>query len=122
MGLKYIKQFLIILVICFLGEGIKLLFPIPVPASIYGLVFLFGALQFKMIKVDDIKELSKFLIEIMPLMFIAPATGLMQIWPEFSSVFIPFIVIVLVSTIVVMGVSGLVTQWIQRWKIKKEEN
>ena len=39
--MKYLKQFLIILAISMIGEILKYLLPLPVPASIYGmLIFL----------------------------------------------------------------------------------
>ena len=41
---KYIKQFLIILLFTFLGEALAYLLPFPIPAAIYGLVLLFAAL------------------------------------------------------------------------------
>lgn len=43
--MKHLRQFLIILFFSFLGEGLKALLPLPVPASIYGLVLLFAALE-----------------------------------------------------------------------------
>ena len=36
--MKHLRQFLIILLFSFLGEGLKALLPLPVPASIYGIV------------------------------------------------------------------------------------
>ena len=41
--MKYIKQFFIILLISFLGEALHALLPLPIPASIYGIVLLFAA-------------------------------------------------------------------------------
>ena len=42
--MKYLKQFLIILSISLVGELLKYLLPLPIPASIYGMVILFVAL------------------------------------------------------------------------------
>ena len=39
--MKYVKQFGIILLISFAGEALNYLLPLPVPASIYGLVLMF---------------------------------------------------------------------------------
>lgn len=38
--MKYLKQFLIILLISFAGELLKYVLPLPIPASIYGMVIL----------------------------------------------------------------------------------
>lgn len=64
--MKYIKQFFIILLISFLGEALHALLPLPIPASIYGIVLLFAALSLKIIPVSAVKDVSTFLLEIMP--------------------------------------------------------
>ena len=48
--MKYIKQFILILAISFAGELRKYLLPLPVPASIYGMVLMFLALLTGVIK------------------------------------------------------------------------
>ena len=105
--MKYVRQLLIILFVSFLGELLKSIIPLSIPASIYGMVLLFLALELKILKVSDIKETSNFLIEIMPLMFV-------PIW-------IQVVVITLISTVIVMGVSGSITQFVIRKGKKKEE-
>ena len=118
--MKYLKQFGVILVISFIGEVLKFVIPLPVPASIYGLVLLFLALCFGIIKVEQVKEVSDFLIVIMPIMFVPAGVGLVQSWGEIETIVIPILVITVVSTILVMGVTGQVTQWlIQKQKGEK---
>lgn len=112
--MKYIKQFGIILTISFLGEVCNHLLPLPIPASIYGLVILFTGLLFGWIKLESIKETGKFLIEIMPLMFIPAAVGLLESWGVLKPICIPVIGITLVTTIIVMAVTGRVTQFVIR--------
>lgn len=117
-NMKYVKQFLIILLISFVGELLKYLIPLPIPASIYGLVILFLALQFKVLKLEAIKETAKFLIDIMPLMFIPAGVGLVESWGALEKILIPVTVIMVVSTVFVMAVSGRVTQFLIRRKQK----
>lgn len=112
--MKYIRQFLWILLFSFVGEVLKYLIPLPIPASIYGLLLLFAALLSGVIKLEAIQEVSRFLIEIMPLMFIPAAVGLLKSWDALSSVFWQIMVATVVSTVLVMGVSGVVTQWLIR--------
>ena len=73
--MKFLKQFLIILVITFMGEGLKYLLPLPIPASIYGMVLLFLALMTRIVKLESVRDAGKFLIEIMPVMFIPAGVG-----------------------------------------------
>ena len=108
--MKYIRQFLIILFISFLGEVLKYLLPLPIPASIYGLALMFTALILGIIKLESVKETGIFLIDIMPLMFIPAAVGLMESWAILKPCLAAYVIITLVVTVVVMGVSALVTQ------------
>lgn len=112
--MKYIRQFGLILAVTFLGELLKMILPFKIPSSIYGLVLMFLALQFKVIQLEQVKEAAKYLIEIMPLMFIPAGVGLMNAWGVLKPICIPVIVITIVSTIVVMGISGRVTQFVIR--------
>lgn len=116
--MKYIKQFAIILTMTFLGELLHHVIPLPIPGSIYGLILLLLSLITGIVKTDQIKETSTFLIEIMPMMFIPAAAGLLTSWGSLKQVLLPVCVITIVSTIAVMGVSGRVTQCI----IHKEKN
>ena len=64
--MKLLRQFLIILAISFVGEALKYLLPLPVPASIYGMVILFVGLLTGLIKLSWVKDAGKFLIAVMP--------------------------------------------------------
>lgn len=104
--MKYIKQFLIIISISFVGEILRRVIPFPIPASIYGLIILFTLLNINIIKINQIKEVSYFLIEIMPLMFLPAAVGLIDSFSVLKKVLVPFVFIVIISTILVMGFSA----------------
>ncbi len=118
--MKYLRQLLIILIFSFIGEILHSLIPIQVPASIYGLVLLFIALLTGIIQLPQVKEAAKYLIEIMPLMFIPAGVGLLESWGDLKSILIPVLILLVVSTVLVMGVSGKVTQgMIQRSKRKE---
>ena len=120
--MKYLRQLLIILIFSFIGEVLHSLIPIQVPASIYGLVLLFIALLTGILQLPPVKETAKYLIEIMPLMFIPAGVGLLESWGNLKSILVPVLLLLVASTILVMGVSGKVTQGIiQRSKRKESE-
>lgn len=116
--MKYVKQFLIILSISFIGELMNYFIPLSIPASIYGFLLMLLGLGTKVIKLDSVKETGKFLIDIMPVMFIPAGVGLLNAWGVLKPVLVPVSVIMIVSTIVVMVVSGLVTQGVIRLQKK----
>lgn len=120
--MKYVKQFLIIITISFIGELCNKAIPLPIPASIYGLVILFVTLMTGVIKVEQVKETGKFLIEIMPLMFIPAAVGLLDSWNVLKPIWLPVVAITLITTVLVMAVTGRVTQFVIRQNKKGKKN
>lgn len=110
--MKYIRQLAIIFAVTAVGEILKYVLPLPVPASIYGLVIMLALLMTKTIKLEQVKDTGEFLIEIMPLMFIPPSVGLMASWGQFKEMLIPLVVISLVSTVVVMVSTGKMSDFL----------
>ena len=82
--------------------------------TIVYIVLLFAALVLKIIPVSAVKDVSTFLLEIMPMLFIPAAAGLLEAWGILEPNLAAYIVITLVATVAVMAVSGLVTQFLVR--------
>lgn len=120
--MRYLRQFSIILFISLIGEIIHLFISLPIPASIYGLLLMLIGLKTKLIPLNAVEDASMFLIEIMPVMFIPAAVGLLDSWGILGSMLLPFIVITLVSTILVMVITGRVTQFFIRIDKKGKED
>ena len=118
--MKYVKQFAMILLVSFAGELLNYLLPLPVPASIYGLVLMLVCLLTGIIKLDAVRDTACFLIEIMPLMFIPAAVGLMASWSVIKENLLAYLVIAVVTTVAVMAVSGLVPQGVLKRNEKGE--
>lgn len=119
--MKYLKQFLIILTISFSGEVLNKLLPLPIPAGIYGMVILFVLLITGVLKLESVKEIGRFMVEIMPIMFIPAGVGIMASWGVLQPLLIPVSIITVVSLIAVMVVSGHITQFIIKKNKKKGE-
>lgn len=124
--MKYVKQFLIILGISLVGELLNRLLPLPIPASIYGMVIMFFGLMTGIIRLESVKETGTFLIEIMPVMFIPAGVGLMESWGIMKPMLVPVCIITVVTIVTVMAATGRVSQWIMRHdksgkKAKKHE-
>ena len=118
--MKILRQFCRIMIITLIGEVLHWVLPLPVPASIYGMAILFAGLVTGVIKLDQVKDAGKFLIEIMPVMFIPAGVGLMSSWGDLRPVLLPVSVITVVSLVAVMVVSGKVSQHVIRLENKTE--
>ena len=119
--MKFLRQFMIILLLSFLGEVLKMFIPLPIPASVYGLMLMLLCLVTGILKTSQVKEAAFFLIEIMPVMFIPAAAGLIDSWKVLQPLLLPILVITVVITIFVMVVTGKIAQMIaQKRGIKNE--
>ncbi len=78
--MEYLSQFLIILGFSLAGECLQRWIPLPIPASVYGLVLLFAALCLKIVKLDQIRRAGSFLISILPVLFVSPVVGILENW------------------------------------------
>lgn len=124
--MKFIKQLSIILIISFIGEILNKIIPLHVPACIYGLLILFFCLKTKIIPLYSVKYTAKLLIEIMPLMFIPAAVELIDVWHLMQNVWLQYLTLTVVSTIIVMAVTGksaqLIIEKFNKKEIKNENN
>ena len=110
--MKYFRQFGIIMLITCIAEGIKYFVPLPIPSSVYGLCLMMFCLMTKVIKLGAVEDAAVFLIEIMPVMFIPAGVGLLTSFDELEDMLVPVLVITPISTVVVMVISGKITQYL----------
>lgn len=118
--MKYVKQFCIILLICFIGELCRALIPLPVPASIYGLVLMLLCLLTGVVKLEQVNETATFLVDIMPVMFIPAGVGLITSYDTLRPHLAAIAIITIVTTVLVMGVTGITAQFVIRRTEQRE--
>ena len=112
--MKYLSQFCIILGFTFAGEALQRLIPLPIPASVWGLALLFCALCAGIVKVEQVKEASAFLISIMALLFVSPAVGIVENWSLIRPRLLPIALLLAGSTFLTFGISGSLTQLLMK--------
>ncbi|MBQ3276338.1 MAG: CidA/LrgA family protein [Oscillospiraceae bacterium] len=118
--MKYVRQFLIILLISLLGELLHHWIPLPVPASVYGIVLMFLALEWKIVPLPAVREVSRFLVALLQLTFIPAGVGLMTKWEILRPVAVPVLAVLFIVTFLVLFVAGRVTQALLRRGAGKE--
>ena len=104
-----------------LGEVLQRLIPLPIPASVYGLALLFGALCLKIVKVEQIKDVGGFLTSLLPLLFVSPTVGILNCWDMIRPQILTIVLLLLASTALTFGISGLVTQALSRKEEKQDD-
>lgn len=114
--MKYLKQLTIILIISLVSETLGYLIPLPVPASVYGLILMFILLCTHVVKLEDVEEVGDFFLQVMPFFFVAPTVGIVTSYDAIKGNILLLLVMSFVSTVVTIFVTGWVAQLIIRWK------
>lgn len=115
--MKIYFQLLIIFGFSFVGDTLSNSLHLPVPGSILGMIFLFLALNFKVLKFTDVDEVGSFLINNMTILFLPAGVGIMAKWSLISDFWWQIALIVLLALIVNVFVLGHLVQFI---KVKYE--
>ena len=108
--MKYSFQFARITAFCLAGEVLAALLPLPIPASVYGLLLLAAALKFGVLKLDQVRETGLFLTGIFPLLFVPAAAGVMELGSQLMNLLLPAVLAIVPITALVMAVTGMVAQ------------
>lgn len=110
--MKYVKEGAVIFGITLVGEVLNHVLPLPVPAGVYGLFLLLILLCTGIVKLPDIEAAGNFLLDIMPILFIPASVGLIESYGEMQAFLMPLIVICVVSTMIVMVVTGKTAEFV----------
>ena len=116
--MKYLMQFGIIIGLSLVGEVLNSVIPLPVPASVWGMVLLFVLLCLKVIKLDQVQDAADFLLSIMTVMFVPVGASLITSFADIKDEILGIFAIIIVSTVVCFFVKGKFAQRI----IDKSEN
>ena len=118
--MKYLKQLTVILIVSLVAEALGYFIPLPVPASVYGLILMFILLCTGIVKLDMVEDVADFFLQIMPFFFVAPTVSLMTSFDLIKGSVLILVVMCFVSTLLVVAVTGTVAQIVIRIKHKKE--
>ena len=117
--MKILKQSAIIAAVCAAAELIKYLLPLPIPASVYGLLLMLAALLTGVIRPEQIETTADFLITIMPVLFVAPTIALVARLDRLASLAEPLLLVATIGTVLVIGLSGKAAQAVGKREEKK---
>ncbi|MDO5047799.1 MAG: CidA/LrgA family protein [Anaerococcus sp.] len=114
--MKYLKEFTILCACLFLGVITRHLIDFPMPEAVYGMIYLFLALHFKILKPSDIKQTSDGLLNNLAFLFVPAGVGIMANFDLISGKIIRLIIITSIGTGLTMAITGLIVQALQRRK------
>lgn len=108
--MKYIFQFARITAFCLAGEVLAVVLPLPIPASVYGLLLMVAALKTGVLKLEQVRETGLFLTGIFPLLFVPAAAGVVELGSQLMDLLLPAVLAIVPITALVMAVTGMVAQ------------
>lgn len=108
--MKLFKQFLLIISFTYAGDIVSKLLHLPIPGSVIGMVLLFAALSFKIVKVDDVETVGVFLLDNLSILFLPAGVGIMVYFPVIRETWWTLLIATFVVTILTMVVVGRIVQ------------
>lgn len=118
--MKLFREALIILGIYLVGELLSTSIHLPIPGNILGMVILFILLCTKIVKVDNISNVTNFLLDHLAFFFIPAGVGLMASLGIIKSTWWQLLIVCILTTTIIIGVTGIIVQSIS--KKTKEKN
>lgn len=112
--MKLLQQFGIILIILFLGETISVLTKIAVPGTIIGMIILLAALLTGFLKIEMIEDVANVILDHLAFLFIPASVGLLKSFHLVRDEWIYILIILVLSTALVIGVTALTVQFLRR--------
>ncbi|MCL2629106.1 MAG: CidA/LrgA family protein [Alphaproteobacteria bacterium] len=104
--MKYLQQFLLLMMFVFAGELIHRFVPLPIPGGIWGLILLFAALVSGVVKLPQIEKLADFFLAVIVVLFVVPAVGIIDIWDEIAAYWLQILIVVVVTYFAAMASTG----------------
>ena len=113
-----IRQLAIIFGCLALGELVIYLTHIPLPSSILGMLLLTLLLKLKVIRLEWVRSISDFLVGNIGFFFVPPGVAIMLYFDIIKAQWLPIVVASVVSTVLVLAVTGWVHQCYDKAKEK----
>ncbi|VWL84802.1 CidA/LrgA family protein [Oceanivirga miroungae] len=103
------------------GDSISKAFGLPIPGSVIGMILLFLSLQFNFLKLEKIETVGNFLVNNLPILFVAAGVGIMTKYDLIEDKIVSFLLICVISTIISIAIIGKTTQVIKRKREARKE-
>ncbi|MFT9055079.1 MAG: CidA/LrgA family protein [Ethanoligenens sp.] len=112
--MKILAQCGIVFAICVAGQVLSVVTHLPVPGNVFGMIILFLLLYFKVIKKQQIRRVSRFLIGNMAFFFIPSGVAIVANFNTIKNVLVPYLLVILLTTIIVLSVTGVFSNWMMK--------
>ncbi|SDX15228.1 CidA/LrgA family protein [Tepidimicrobium xylanilyticum] len=119
--MKTLKQFSLILIILFIAQILQQRYSLPIPGTILGMMILLLLLITRIMKLERVEKVSNVLLEHLTLFFVPSVVGIMNLFDKVKDLWIYLFITLLTSTMVVIAVTGLTVQILDKYRVNKEK-
>lgn len=113
-GWQYLRAFAILYLCLIVGNLISTLLPFVIPGSIVGMLILFALLALQIIPAHWAQPGCSILLKNMTILFVPIGVGIMNYYDLLSQQLIPIVVSCMVSTLIVMIVIAISSNYIHK--------
>ncbi|SHH86891.1 CidA/LrgA family protein [Sporanaerobacter acetigenes] len=117
--MKILRQMGIIFGILFGSHILQKSLGLPIPSTVIGMIILLICLLSGVIKLEMIEEVSKFLLDHLIFFFIPAGVGIMTSVDMIGDKWLSILIVIVLSTIITMVVTGLTVQALAKKSKKK---
>lgn len=111
-----IRGFAVLLFFQLLGDVIVRAFNWPVPGNVLGMALLLMALMLGLVRLEWVTEAAELVLTHMALLFVPVGVGVMLYFDLLAREWLPIVAATVLSTFVVIAVTGHVTQGMAKEK------
>ncbi|KIL26212.1 antiholin-like murein hydrolase modulator LrgA [Bacillus altitudinis] len=125
----FLSQAFIFATVMFVSNLISMYLPIPMPASVIGLVLLFILLTTKIVKLEQVEQLGSSLTGLISFLFVPSGISVIQSLGVMQEVGVQVVGVIIIATIMLLAATGLFSQLLmqlserpQRQKTKESKS
>ncbi len=107
--MRLLLQLALILSVCFIGDVLHRVCGIPLPGNILSMLILLLLLCTKIVKVEQIEEMSNFFLKRLPFFFLPPAVGIISTYELLEGNILLLIFLCILVTVATIAASGKAT-------------
>lgn len=106
-------QLMYLMLFSLIGDSISKALELPIPGSVIGMIMLFLALQFKFLKVEKVEKVGNFLVNNLPILFVAAGVGIMTKFGLIKPIWISLFIICIGTTIISIAIISKIVEFIK---------
>ncbi|WP_144532756.1 antiholin-like murein hydrolase modulator LrgA [Bacillus pumilus] len=117
----FLSQAFIFATVMFVSNLISMYLPIPMPASVIGLVLLFVLLTTKIVKLEQVEQLGTSLTGLISFLFVPSGISVIQSLGVMQEVGVQVVGVIIIATIMLLAATGLFSQLLMQLSEKPQK-